>query len=249
MVVQDQKDLDGLKRIGQIVGECLQIMLAEVKPGITTAELNAVGAAFLKKQGARSAPIVTYKYPGDTCISINDEAAHGIPGKRMIKAGDLVNVDVSAEKDGYFADTGASIPVPPILPATQFLCDATLEALHAALDAVREGERFSVIGRSVEAVAKKHDLRLIRELGGHGIGRALHEHPRNVPNYFTNRAKDRMVNGLVMTIEPFLTPGHGRIFTESDGWTLRTTDGEWAAQYEHTIVITHGKPLLITKVA
>ncbi|KXK21248.1 MAG: methionine aminopeptidase, type I [Chloroflexi bacterium OLB15] len=248
MTVESEGDLKSLMRIGQIVGETVRIMAEALRPGITTKELDEIGAAYLKKHHARSAPILTYKYPGYTCISINDEAAHGVPGSRVVKAGDLVNIDVSAELDGYFADTGASFPVPPITPEAEFLCDCTQMALDAALDVVSDGQRMNVIGRAVESIASKAGLHIIRDLGGHGIGRGLHETPRNVPNYYTNRAKERLVDGMVMTIEPFLTYGSGRIFTAKDGWTLKTSDGQLAAQYEHTIVITKGKPILVTAV-
>ena len=248
MTVESDSDLQGLMRIGQIVGEAVRVMAESLRPGITTKELDEIGAAYLKKRGARSAPILTYKYPGATCISINDEAAHGVPGKREVKAGDLVNIDVSAELDGYFADTGASFPVPPISPEVEFLCDCTQMALDAALEVVRDGQRINVIGRAVESIANKAGLHIIRDLGGHGVGRGLHEDPRNIPNYYTNRAKSRLSDGMVMTIEPFLTFGSGRIYTARDGWTLKTSDGQLAAQYEHTVVITRGKPILVTAV-
>ncbi len=248
MVVASEKDLLGLTRIGQICGSVLQEMISALKPGITTRELDEIGSYALMKHHARSAPILIYKYPGVTCISINDEAAHGIPSDRVVQAGDLVNIDVSAELDGYFADTGASVPVPPIAPETQALCDATQAALDAAVSVVRAGEPLNVIGRAVEDIARKGGYHIIRELGGHGVGRGLHEPPRNVPNFYTTRAKERLTDGLVLTIEPFLTPGKGKIFTAKDGWTLKTVDGAPAAQYEHTLVITPKKPVLITKV-
>lgn len=248
MSIESEKDLLGLMRIGRIVGLCLQEMIQAVKPGMTTAELDAIGEKFLKGHGARSAPIITYNYPAWTCISINDEVAHGIPGSRVIQEGDLVNVDVSAELGGFFADTGASVPVPPITPEVQMLCDCTREALQSAIDAARAGARMNAIGGAVERVAKQCGLSIIRELNGHGVGRRLHEEPRNVFNYYTHRAKDRLVNGMVFTLEPFLTLGTGRIYTEKDGWTLKTQDRKLGCQYEHTIVVTEGAPILVTAV-
>lgn len=248
MTVENEKDVQGLMAIGKIVGQALKVMLDAVRPGITTAELDEIGAAFLAKHGARSAPQVMYKFPGVTCISINDEAAHGIPGDRVVQPGDLVNCDVSAELNGYFADTGASIPVPPIAEETQRLCNYTMAALNRALDSVSAGKPLNTIGRAVEIEAKNGGYNIIRELGGHGIGRRLHEEPRNVPNYYTKRANGLMPDGLVLTIEPFLTRGPGRIRTMADGWTLKTPNGHWAAQYEHTIIITKGKPIILTAV-
>jgi methionyl aminopeptidase len=248
MTVRSDRDLQKLLRIGKICGTTLRLMQEAVRPGITTAELNQIGARYLDKHGARPAPIVMYKFPADTCISINEEAAHGIPGDRVIKPGDLVNIDVSAELDGVFADTGGTIAVGPVSAESQRLCDYTQRALNVALDVVSAGRPLNVIGQAVEHVARQGGYNVIRELGGHGVGRSLHESPRNVPNFYTRRAKGMLNEGLVMTIEPFLTRGVGKIFIASDGWTLKTLHGERACQYEHTVVITRGKPILLTAV-
>ena len=248
MSIDSEQDLIGLMRIGRICGLALRHMQEALRPGMTTAELDAIGAEFLKKHGARSAPILAYNFPGHTCISVNDEAAHGIPGERVIQPGDLVNIDVSAELDGYWADTGATTPVPPVTPEKQRLCDATQEALAAAINAVRAGLPISVIGQAVEPVARRSGFRIIRNLGGHGVGRSIHEQPHAVPHYYERRARQRLTEGLVMTIEPFLTTGATTVKTDPDGWTLRTVDGSLSAQYEHTIIITKERPVLVTAV-
>ncbi|PJF41074.1 MAG: type I methionyl aminopeptidase [Chloroflexi bacterium] len=247
MTVQSQKDLIGLMKIGQIVGKILQEMLAAVEPGITTGELDAMGAAMLKQYGARSAPIVTYNFPGATCISINDEAAHGIPGGRVIQPGDLVNIDVSAELNGYYADTGASIPVPPVSPLVQKLCDCAQHALTKGIDAARSGRRMYRIGQAMESEVKRCGFKSIKDLPGHGVGRKLHE-PPSVPGFYKRSAKERLTDGLVITIEPFVSVSAQHIVQDEDGWTLVTTDGSLAVQYEHTVVITKDKPILLTKV-
>lgn len=248
MSIESEKDLLGIMRIGRIVGEALKHMQAALQPGMTTGELDRIGEEFLKAHGARSAPILAYNFPGFTCISVNDEAAHGIPGERVIQPGDLVNIDVSAELNGYWADTGASTPVPPVTPEKQRLCDVTLEALEAAINAVRAGERVNVIGKAVEPIARRNGYSIIRSLGGHGVGRHIHEPPHAVPSYFEPRARTKLTEGLVMTLEPFLTTGATEVKTDPDGWTLRTTDGSLAAQYEHTIIITKERPILVTAV-
>ena len=248
MSIDGEHDLTGLLRIGRIVGLTLRHMQAALEAGMTTADLDAIGAAFLRQHGARSAPILAYNYPGHTCISVNDEAAHGIPGPRVIQPGDLVNIDVSAEMDGYWADTGASIPVPPVAPDKQRLCDFTREALDAAIDAARAGQPINAIGRAVEDVARRGGYQIIRELGGHGVGRHLHEYPRTIPHYFERRATRKLTEGMVITLEPFLTTGAIHVRTDPDGWTLRTTDGSLAAQYEHTVIITSDRPILVTAV-
>jgi methionyl aminopeptidase len=246
VIVRNQKELDGLLRIGQICGQTLLHMAKHVEPGITTRALDEIGAAFLQKHNARSAPITAYKYPGWTCISVNEEVAHGIPGDRVIQAGDLVNIDVSAVLENYWGDTGATMLVPPGLPAHQQLADQTVRALQAGIQAAKANMPIYEIGRSIENVAKKGGYNLIRELAGHGVGRNIHESP-NVFSYFTRKLREPLVEGLVITIEPFLTRGKGRIYTAKDGWTLRTIDKVVAAQYEHTVVIAGDSPILVTK--
>lgn len=246
MSINGDQDLKALLRIGRIVRMTIDEMAAALKPGMTTAALDAIGAATLTRLGARSAPQLMYQFPGATCISINEEVAHGIPGARVIAPGDLVNIDVSAELNGYFADAGATYPVPPVTPEVARLCASTLEALETAIAALHTGTKINAIGRAVENVATRDGYRIIRDLGGHGVGRSLHEDPRNVPNYFTHRAKEKLARGTVMTVEPFLTFGRGEIEKSSDGWTLTTKDRALTAQYEHTIIITDGEAIRVT---
>lgn len=248
MSIESEQDLIMLMRIGRIVGLTLRHMQEALRPGMTTAELDAIGAEFLTRHGARSAPMLAYNFPAHTCISVNDEAAHGVPGDRVIQPGDLVNIDVSAELDGYWADTGASTPVPPVSPEKQRLCDTTRAALEAAINAVRAGQPINVIGKAVEPIAKRGKYGILRQLGGHGVGRHIHEPPHAVPHYFDRRARTRLTEGLVMTLEPFLSTGGSEIRTDADGWTLRTADGSLAAQYEHTVIITRDRPILVTAV-
>lgn len=247
MIVKNDRDLRGMKRIGQICGETLLHMMQHVEPGITTVELDRIGAAFLKKQGAASAPITAYKYPGWTCISINDAAAHGIPGEEVVREGDLVNIDVSAILEGYWGDTGATVAVPPVKPEHTRLMEHTIEALYAGIGAAKAGAEVNQIGRAVEQVIKRGGYRTFRELGGHGVGRHIHEKP-SVHNYYNRRDRAILEEGLVITIEPFVNPGKGRIYTDKDGWTLRTVDGTVSCQFEHTVIINGDEPILATKV-
>ncbi len=247
MSIESPDDITGLLRIGRIVGLAIQAMRDALEPGMTTADLDAVGERFLRENGARSAPQLAYKFPGATCISVNDEVAHGIPGSRLIQAGDIVNIDVSAELGGYYADSGMTVGVPPVAPETERLLDCAQHALANAIDVARAGNRINAIGRAVQNQAEHCGYNVIRELSGHGVGRRIHEKP-SVPNYFTHRAKDRLSDGLVITLEPFLTPGTGRIYTADDGWTIKTQDGKPFAQFEHTIIVTKDKPILVTAV-
>lgn len=247
MTIETQDDLDGLQRIGRIVSLVLQRMLDRIEPGMTTAELDAFGAQLLGEHGARSAPQITYDFPGATCISINEEAAHGIPGSRRIEAGDMVNVDVSAELDGYFADTGGTRVVPPASDVALRLCHATRLALENAMQEARAGARINQIGKAIERVAKQHRFRIIRNLGSHGVGRALHEEPEHIAGYFVANDRRVLQEGMVITIEPFLSTRTSLVQQASDGWTLFGPAGTRSAQYEHTMVITRGSPIVVTR--
>lgn len=246
MTLETASDLEGLRRIGRIVANCLQMMGESIEPGMTTAELDALGQAYLEKFGARSAPQLVYNFPGATCISVNEAVAHGIPGHHRIAAGDLINIDVSAELDGYYADTGGSFVVPPAASLQQAICLATREALEAAIKEVRAGQPLHVIGRAIEKVAARRKMSVIKNLGSHGVGRALHEEPRFIPPYYDPRDKRRLEENMVITIEPFLSNGAEEVDTADDGWTLLTPSPYLAAQYEHTMVITKGAPIIVT---
>jgi methionyl aminopeptidase len=248
MTIESEMDLAALREIGRICALALHEMKNHLVPGITTAELDAVGAEVLARHGARSAPRLVYRFPADTCISVNDEAAHGIPGARIIQPGDLVNLDVSAELDGYYADTGASYAVPPASPQAQKLLHCAQKALEEAMSVARAGTPLSRIGRAIEHQAQRCGFTTIRELGGHGVGRGLHEAPHSVPTFDTHQPGPRLTEGLVITIEPFLSTGARRVYEDANGWTLRTPDGSLSAQFEHSLVITRGKPLILTTV-
>ncbi|MDE2750557.1 MAG: type I methionyl aminopeptidase [Chloroflexota bacterium] len=248
MKIESEADLRGMKRIGEICGLTLKLMLDSAEAGMSTRDLDDIGRDFMKEMGAASAPIQAYEFPGYTCISLNDEAAHGIPRKdRFIQEGDLLNVDVSAVLEGYWGDTGATIIVPPARPEWVTLCRVTRNALRLAIEMARPGQRANRIGRAVEKFAKRHGYRTLRELGGHGVGRNIHEKP-SIPNFNNRRNRDVLRDGMVLTLEPFLNAGRGRVKQAEDGWTLRTVDGSATAQYEHTVIINGDEPILVTKV-
>lgn len=246
MTIDSQEDIAGLKRIGRIVALALQAMKEHVQPGITTAELDEIGAAVLAAHSARSAPQLAYRFPGATCISINDEAAHGIPGKRVVQPGDLVNLDVSAELDGYYGDTAATVPVPPVDAFRHNLVYCSQRALQKAIATARNGQRFNEVGRIIEKEAESFGFTTLHDLGGHGVGRNIHEEPHNIANYYNPSDQRVFKTGQVLTIEPFITPHAHRVNTARDGWTLKTQDGGLSAQFEHTLVITKGKPIITT---
>ncbi len=247
MTIETEDDVTALKRIGRIVSSVLQEMLDAAEPGMTTRELDALGERLLTRHGARSAPRLTYDFPGATCISVNEEAAHGIPGDRVIQAGDVLNVDVSAELDGYFADTGGTKVVPPTNPLKTRLCHATRTALEQAMKQARAGQPINGIGAAIERTAKSYRFKVIENLASHGVGRALHEAPENISGYHDPADRRLLTEGMVITIEPFLST-RSRVVTETgDGWTLSGVPGNLSAQYEHTMIITRGEPIVVTR--
>lgn len=245
MSIETQADVEALKRVGAVVAEARDAMGRAVAPGVTTSDLDEIGRDVLEKHGARSAPQLAYRFPRATCISVNDEIAHGIPGTRALREGDLVNIDVSAELDGYFADTGASFACGAIDVRSKDLLRATRKALADAMDVARAGARLCEIGRAVEKRARRHGFAVVRNICGHGVGRAIHE-PPSVPNTYDPRDSERLAEGTVITIEPFLTTGSTRVVEDRDGWTLRTPDGSRGAQFEHTLIVTRAEPIVVT---
>jgi methionyl aminopeptidase len=246
MTVESQHDIDGVLNAGRVVARVRDAMLNAIEPGMTTAELDKLGGELLDRYEAKSAPKVTYNFPGATCISINEEAAHGVPSQKRIQAGDVVNVDVSAELNGYFADTGGTIVVPPVSSVKARLCHATRLALKNALAEARAGSLINRIGHAIQRTAKSHKFKVIKNLAGHGIGRSLHEEPEGIVSYYDRRDTRRLQLGQVIAIEPFLSTRSTHVTEAEDRWTLVGHPANLSAQYEHTIIVTKGAPIVAT---
>ena len=246
MTIGSEDELEKLKVAGREVANTLKAMGEALEPGITTRELDPLGRRLLELEGARSAPELTYGFPGATCISIGPDVAHGIPDDRRIEAGDLVNIDVSAEIDGFFGDTGACCAVPPVAPVGERLCRDGRRALWTGIRAVKVGGELGAIGRSIEAFAGKNGYSLIRNLASHGVGSALHEEPKEIPTWGEPADGRRIGDGLVFTIEPFLSLGDDWVEETGDGWTLRPLGARPTVQYEHTLVATRRGPMVLT---
>lgn len=246
MTADSQTDIEHLKAIGRICAETLRKMMAATRPGMTTRELDEIGRAFLEAEGARSAPEVSYNFPGATCISVSPVIAHGIPDSHVLREGELIHIDVSAELDGYYADTGASMVVSKRERSLEKLLDATKATLAKALHAAKAGNPLNGIGRTVQNEARRRGFNVIYDLTGHGIGRKLHENPKEILNFHNPGDRRLLTEGLVLAIEPFLTTGIGRVVEEKDGWALRTMDRTIAAQFEHTIIVTRNEPIILT---
>jgi len=246
MTADSQKDIQYLKAIGRICAEALRKMQAHVRAGVTTRELDEIGRAFLEAEGARSAPQAMYQFPGATCISVSPVIAHGIPDEYVLREGELIYIDVSAELDGYYADTGASLLVSKSERNLAKLLEATKATLMKTLRVAKAGSPLNGISRTVQNEARKRGYNVIYDLTGHGIGRRLHEDPKEILNYYDAQDRRILNEGLVLAIEPFLTPGIGRVTRERDGWSLRTSDKSIAAQFEHTIIVTKHEPIILT---
>ncbi len=246
MTIETDEELQQLKEIGRIVALTIQAMGKALRPGISTAELDEIGEKLLNHHGANSAPKVTYNFPAYTCISVNEEAAHGIPGDRVVEAGDIVNIDVSAEKNGFFGDSGHTFLVPPVVDANRHLCQQTLKALDSAMGVAKANRPINLIGKRITQVAREGGYRTLKDLGSHGIGRSLHDEPQFIANFYDSKDKRTLKEGQVITIEPFLSTRAELTYVADDGWTLLTPKGNRSAQFEHTMVITKDKPIILT---
>jgi methionyl aminopeptidase len=246
MTISNDDDLIRLKEIGRIVADTLEAMGKALEPGMTTAELDRLGRDLLDAAGARPAPELAYDFPGATCISVNEQIAHGTPGPRRIERGDLVNIDVSAEKDGFFADTGASFAVPPVTRAIERLCRDGRRAMWTGLRQVGTGKPIAGIGQAIGTFARKNGYTLVRNLSSHGVGLSLHEEPTEIATWPDASERRVMTDGLVFTVEPFLSLGAALAEDGDDPWTLYSSPRAPTVQYEHTVVATRNGPLIVT---
>jgi methionyl aminopeptidase len=248
MSIESVADLEGMTRAGRVVARALEAMVQEARPGMTTRDLDEVGAAVLKQHGARSAPQAVYGCPTVNLISVNDEVVHGLPGKRVLQRGDVVKVDVTADTGGYIADAATTVVLPGAPDKAMRLRDCAISAFAAGFAAVRAGRRVSEIGRAVEREVSARGFYVLRELSGHGVGRTIHESP-TVLNYFNPFQRDLLTEGLVITIEPLISAQTTRLLECEDGWTVKTANGCLAAHHEHTIMVTSGAPVILTSLS
>ncbi len=245
MSIETPEELECLKAAGRVVAEAIRSMRASIGPGMTTKQLDEIGARVFRRAGARSGPQLDYGFPGVNCISVNEEAVHGIPGRRRLRDGDLVKLDVTAELDGFYADACVSVPVGHARPSTLGLTATAQAALTQALAVARAGVPINRIGRAVQRTVTRGGYSVCPELMGHGIGRHIHEDPL-VLNYDVPGDSQPLTAGLVITIEPIISAGTGAVSQSGDGWTITTADGALSAHVEHTVAITDGAPLILT---
>ena len=248
IVLKTTKELSLMKEAGAVAAGALKAAGAAVEPGVTTEEINRIAHNFIVKNGA----IPTFKgyngYPAATCISINDEVIHGIPSKsRIIKAGDIVSIDVGATLNGYVGDNAATFAAGDISPEAQRLCDATRESLYEGIKAAVAGGRLGDIGSTIQRYCEERGFSVVREFTGHGIGKQMHEDP-SVPNFGTPGRGVRLLPGMTIAVEPMINMGGAGIRQLPDGWTIKTKDGSLSAHFEHTIAITSNGPVILTKI-
>jgi len=248
MIIKAEEELLGMQKVSDAVAVTLLKMKEYTKIGMSTKQIDEFGRQILEEMGARSAPFETYKFPGYSCISVNHEFAHGVPSEKIIlKNGDIINIDVSAELDGYWSDNGCSFIVGDDIQNLQPLVDASHAILLEAISQITGGVKIADIGLLMETKAKQKGYTVIRDLGGHGIGRSLHEAPDAIMNYYDRRDTNRRFRkDSVVAIETFISTKSTHIQTEADGWTFTGTKGGFVAQHEHTILITSGKPIILT---
>jgi methionyl aminopeptidase len=248
MSISTQAELEGMQQISSIVAQTLKQMRDYAKPGMNTKELDEYGAAILNSFGAKSAPKLTYNFPGWTCISLNQEIAHGIPStKKILKEGDLINVDVSAELNGFWADNGGSFVVGNIENEHSKLVEASKKILYTAIHSIKDGVKISEIGKLIETEAKEAGYKVIKNLAGHGVGRSLHEEPQEILNCYDRFNRQRFKKNSVVAVETFIATHSYYAEQQADGWTLLGNRGGFVAQHEHTIVITDDMPIILTE--
>ena len=248
MSITKESELTAMQKVSEAVALTLKEMRNYAKPGMTTKELDEYGGQILNGFGANSAPYLTYGFPGWTCISVNHEVAHGIPShKKILAEGDLINIDVSAELNGFWSDNGGSFVLGRDVNNYQALVDTSKQILNKAVFSIKGGVRIADIGHLIESEAKKKGYKVIKNLTGHGIGKSLHEEPREIANYRDKFNLTRFKKNSVVAIETFISTASTMTITEKDGWTLIGNKKGVVAQHEHTIVVTDGKPIVLTE--
>lgn len=245
MVVRTKKELAGIRAAGRLAGEVLQEIGRAIRPGMTTGELDALAARLIAERGARSAFLGYRGFPGNICVSVNEEVVHGIGGGRVLQPGDLVSIDVGVIYHGFIGDTAATFVVGSCGPRERLLVEVTREALYRGIAQARAGNRVVDISRAIQECVEQAGFSVVREFVGHGVGRKVHEEPQ-IPNYVSDGVSPKLVPGMVLAIEPMVNMGAAEVRVLSDGWTVVTADGLPSAHFEHTVIVTDDGPEILT---
>jgi len=244
--IRTQREIDLIATSCQIVADTLDMLTEHVKPGVCIIDLDERAEAFISNQGARPAFKGYMGFPATLCVSVDDEVVHGVPNDRVLEEGQIVGIDCGAEKDGYYGDHARTFAIGKVSDDKQKLMDATRESLMRGIAAAKPGNYVSDIGHAIQSYVEKFGYSVVRELVGHGIGSELHEEPQ-VPNYGQPKQGYKLREGMCIAIEPMINLGAKEVKTDSDGWTIRTADGEASAHFEHTIAITAKGPEILSK--
>ena len=246
IVCRSRSELERMREAGRLVGEVLTVLAAHVAPGVSTGDLDALAEKRILQSGATPAFKGYHGYPASICVSINDEVIHGIPsGRRLLREGDIVSIDVGASLDGYFGDSAVTLPVGQVSETAATLLRVTEEALFKAIERVRPGGRVSDLGHAVQGHIEAYGFSVVREFVGHGIGQRMHEEPQ-IPNYGEPGRGPRLTEGMVLAIEPMVNAGKAAVKVLADGWTAVTRDSSLSAHFEHTVAVTAGEPWILT---
>jgi len=248
--IKTKKEIDLIRESCKIVAETLQLLKINVKPGITTYELDKIAEDYILSNNAKAAfkgysQAGSYKFPGSICTSVDDAVVHGIPGQRVLNNGEIISLDVGVYKNGYYGDAAISVPVGSISEEKQKLLDVTEKSLHLGIEEAKESHRVHDISGTIQEYVEKNGFSVVRELCGHGVGKFLHEDP-SVPNFGKKGTGAKLRNGMTLAIEPMVNLGKSEVRTGDDGWTVLTADGLPSAHFEHTILISDGKPEILT---
>ncbi len=245
IVLKSRDEVEIMRRAGRVVARTLDLVGREIRPGMTTADLDALIEEFIRSEGAIPAFKNYQGYPGSACVSIDDEVVHGIPGKRVIKEGEIVSVDVGSIVDEFYGDSARTFAIGEISPEKAKLMEYTQKALMAGIDKARKDNKLGAISEAVQKVAESQGYGVVRQLVGHGIGRKMHEEPQ-VPNFGSANEGPVLKTGMVIAIEPMINMGTYEVKTMPDGWTVVTADGRPSAHFEHTVAITDNGPDILT---
>ncbi len=245
ITLKSNREIELMRRAGKITAAARAVARDMVKPGVTTHQIDKAVFEFIKSQGATPSFLNYNGYPASVCVSVNDEIIHGIPGKRVLREGDIVSVDVGAYIGGFHGDCAGTYPCGEVSEEAMRLIRVTQQSFFEGLKFAREGYRLKDISHAIQAYVEAQGFSIVREYVGHGVGRKLHEAPE-VPNYGEPGHGPRLLRGMTLAVEPMVNAGTASIIQMSDGWTVKTADGKNAAHYENTILITDGEPELLT---
>jgi methionyl aminopeptidase len=246
IIIKTDEEIKLMRQAGRIVAEILEILSEQIKPGLTTKELDIIAERELKKRGATSSFKGYQGFPATVCVAINDEIVHGIPGKRVLRQGDIISMDFGAIFQGLQGDAATTVTVGEASPEAKELLKTTAGALDAGINAAQSGAKLGDVSSAIQRFAESRGFSVVREYTGHGIGREMHEEPQ-IPNFGLPNSGPVLKKGMVLAIEPMVNRGGWRTRLSDDNWTVLTADGSLSAHFEHTVAITDGEPEVLTK--